>query len=92
MCCCACPLFHDWLTLHRPERAAKVIGQIRDCRGGLDYDPDFATRMQGTGPLARLIVDRFQLSTKRLGFSAAPKLDTGRFRVPERLSGQLSLF
>jgi DNA repair photolyase len=86
------PLFHDWLALHRPERAAKVIGQLRDCRGGRDYDSDFATRMQGTGPLARLIADRFRISARRLGFLPAPELDVGRFRVPARLSGQLSLF
>jgi DNA repair photolyase len=85
-------LFHDWLELHRPERAAKVIGQIRDCRGGRDYDANFATRMQGTGPLARLIADRFRLSERRLGFLPAPELKTGRFRVPGRLSDQLSLF
>ena len=86
------PLFHDWLAVHRPERAAKVIAQMRDCRGGRDYDPDFGTRMEGTGVLARLIADRFRISSRRLGFLPPPELDAERLRVPGRPSAQLSLF
>jgi DNA repair photolyase len=85
-------LFRDWLRRHRPERAGKVLRQIRDCRGGQDYDPDFATRMQGTGALAQLIADRFRLNARRLGFLPAPELETGIFQVPGAGSGQLTLF
>lgn len=45
------PLFKEWLQLHYPQRADRVMARIREMRGGKDYDADFATRMKGSGGL-----------------------------------------
>jgi len=54
------PLFRQWLELHYPQRAARIMARIHDMRGGKDYDSDFATRMKGSGPWAALIGQRFE--------------------------------
>jgi len=55
-------LFADWLQLHFPERAGKVLGLIRQCRGGKLNDARFGTRFTGTGPIAELLQQRFELA------------------------------
>ena len=47
------PLFKQWLELHYPQRAGRIMARIREMRGGKDYDADFATRMKGSGPVGR---------------------------------------
>ena len=59
------PLFRQWLELHYPQRAARIMARIQDMRGGKDYDSDFATRMKGSGPWAELIGQRFQKASRR---------------------------
>jgi len=86
------PLFREWLAVHYPERAAKVIAIVREIRGGRDNDPDFFTRMKPQGIWADLIRKRFALACKRLGMNAAKlDLDVTRFRRP-RTDSQLDLF
>ncbi|RYF80904.1 MAG: PA0069 family radical SAM protein [Comamonadaceae bacterium] len=76
------PLFRDWLELHYPQRAQRIMGRIHDMRGGRDYDADFATRMKGDGLWADLIRQRFQKATQRLGFNRdRVVLDTSAFRA-----------
>ena len=36
-------LFRDWLAEAYPDRAAKVMGQVRELHGGRDYDPHGAS-------------------------------------------------
>jgi DNA repair photolyase len=86
------PLFKEWLELHYPQRAARVMARIHDMRGGKDYDSDFATRMKGSGPWAGLIGQRFDKAVKRHGFNKERlKLDTTQFRRPGA-QGQGALF
>jgi DNA repair photolyase len=86
------PLFKEWLEVHYPQRAARVMARIHDMRGGKDYDSDFATRMKGVGPWAALIGQRFDKATRRIGFNQVRiELDTTRFRRP-RVEGQGELF
>jgi DNA repair photolyase len=54
------PLFKQWLEVHYPQRADRVMHRIQDMRGGKDYDSDFATRMKGSGTWADLIGQRFR--------------------------------
>ena len=61
------PLFRAWLDAHHPERAGKVMALVRSMRGGRDNDPDWFTRMQGSGPYAALIRTRFNAACKRWG-------------------------
>ena len=85
------PLFRAWLQEHYPDRAAKVMGIIREIRGGRDNDPDFGTRMRGQGVWADLIRTRFIRARKRAGFSDERLiLRTDLFRPPA--GPQLQLF
>ena len=65
------PLFRAWLDEHYPDRAAKVMATIRSLRGGRDNDPDFYSRMRGSGPWADLLSTRFEIATKRYGLPQA---------------------
>ncbi len=86
------PLFQQWLGLHYPQRAARVMARIRDMRGGRDYDADFTTRMKGEGVWAQLIRQRFDKACARLGLDhERVELDTTRFR-PSLLADQQQLF
>ncbi len=86
------PLFRQWLELHYPERAHRIMARVQDMRGGKDYDSDFATRMKGSGPWAELIEQRFLKASRRLGFNQERvNLDTTAFRRPGA-SGQGHLF
>jgi DNA repair photolyase len=66
---------------------------IRQTRGGKDYDPDWATRMKGTGPVADLIATRFKAAVKRYGLEAPRhQQDESQFRVPPEMRKQRDLF
>jgi len=85
------PLFRAWLDAHFPNRAAKVMAIIQQMRGGRDNDPDFGSRMRGTGPWADLIRTRFRLAVKRAGLNQHKwLLDTTSFRPPaDGMQGEL---
>ncbi|OUM00631.1 PA0069 family radical SAM protein [Variovorax sp. JS1663] len=86
------PLFKQWLELHYPQRAGRIMARIREMRGGKDYDADFGTRMTGTGLWAELIRQRFEKATQRIGFNRERiTLDLSAFRPPGA-AGQGSLF
>jgi DNA repair photolyase len=83
------PLFEEWLNVHYPEKAARVMSLMRQCRGGADYDSRFGKRMRGEGVFAELIAQRFDKACQRLGLNdpnqrEARRLDTTAFRPPHR--------
>ncbi|MEP1142287.1 MAG: PA0069 family radical SAM protein [Henriciella sp.] len=76
-------IFHEWLTQHYPDRAAKVINLLRDMRGGKDYDADWFERGTGGGVHAKLIGQRFARTVKRLHLlPQRTPLRTDLFRPP----------
>ena len=86
-------LFLEWLSLHAPNRAGRVLSLLQGMRSGALNDPNFGSRMTGAGPYADLLATRFAQATRRLGLERrAPGLDTARFRPPSRDPAQLSLF
>ena len=86
-------LFREWLEATFPDRAARVMGRVRELHGGRDYDPAFGTRMRGQGLWADLIHRRADLARKRLGLdSGLPPLRCDLFQPPPRAGDQLSLF
>ncbi|WBU59002.1 PA0069 family radical SAM protein [Paracoccus albus] len=87
------PLFRDWLDRHRPDAAAHVMNKVQAMRGGRDNDPRFGSRMRGEGIEAELMMKRFKLARKRLGYAeTTPPLDCSRFGPPPRKGDQLALF
>jgi DNA repair photolyase len=86
-------LFREWLNQHFPDRATRVMGLVRQMRGGRDYDPEWGKRQRGEGPYAKLIADRFARACRRLGLDK-PRLplDHTQFRRPIEAGGQQELF
>lgn len=86
-------LFREWLAQARPDRAARVMSLIRQARGGRDYDPEWGSRMRGTGPLADLLAQRFAAACRRYRLNINRfEPDLAAFSVPARPGDQLSLF
>jgi DNA repair photolyase len=87
------PLFKDWLAAHFPDRAERVMGRVRDMRGGKDYDADFAKRMKGEGLWADMLSQRFHKAARRLGLNARQRgiLDMSGFRSVEKIAIQRRL-
>ncbi len=86
-------LFRRWIETTFPDRAARVMGRVRELHGGKDYDPRFGTRMRGQGLWAELIHRRADLARKRLGLGAGlPPLRCDLFLPPPRAGDQLALF
>jgi DNA repair photolyase len=76
-------LFEQWLAQHFPDRKEKVLGRIRDLRGGRLNDPNFGSRMRGEGPFAKLLKDMFELACRKAGIGGkGPQLSTAAFRRP----------
>lgn len=87
------PLFKEWLAEVTPERAAKVMGRIKDTHGGKDYDSAWGKRMRGEGIWSRLIAQRFEIAAARLGLDAKmPPLRCDLFDRPFAKGDQLALF
>jgi DNA repair photolyase len=85
------PLFREWLGVHYPDRAGKVMGIVQSVREGRDNDPGFFTRMKPLGPWADIFRSRFRISCTRLGLNQAqPVLNCKQFVAP-RSDGQLAL-
>lgn len=86
-------LFREWLAEHFPERAAHVMSLIREMRGGRDNDPNFGSRMRGTGPYAQLLRERFRIACKRLELNTRSRepMNTAMFVPPAPDGPQLRL-
>ena len=91
------PIFQTWLEEHRPGHKDKVLGRIRELRGGALNDPNFGSRMRGDGPLAEQIKTLFTVARRKAGLdgpsAGMPRVNTelcaDAFRVP---TAQMSLF
>ena len=84
------PLFERWLDEHFPDRKEKVLGRIRQMRGGEKvYDARWSVRQTGEGIFAEQIGAMFEVSCRRAGIGARPKLSVASFRRPQE---QLDLF
>ncbi len=86
-------LWRGWLAEHYPDRVSRVMSKLRDMHGGRDYDPNWGTRMTGTGIWAELLQTRFKRAIRALGLAErlAP-LRTDLFAVPPKAGDQLTLF
>ncbi|GAB3898756.1 PA0069 family radical SAM protein [Larkinella knui] len=81
------PLFEDWLRKNYPDRADKVLSQIRECHGGQLNDSRFGTRMSGEGKYAEQIRQFHDIAVKKyMPNQTFPKLDTSRFLRKRQLN------
>jgi DNA repair photolyase len=84
-------LFEQWLSEHKPDRKDKVLNHIRDMRDGKLNDPNFHSRMSGSGPFADQIQSLHELSCRKFGLNKIRlSLSTDSFRRPN--DKQMSLF
>ena len=87
------PIFTEWLERTRPGAADRVLGRVRQARGGKLNVSEFGSRMRGTGALADQVAALFRLCAKTHGLDQRlPPHDTSQFRPPKPTSGQLRLF
>ncbi|EHK65029.1 radical SAM superfamily protein 1 [Achromobacter arsenitoxydans SY8] len=86
-------LFQDWLNAHYPDRAQRVLHRIEDLRNGRRNDPNFGSRMRGTGIWADLLRQRFSVATRKLGLNRTRlALDCSRFQPPALPGASSPLF
>jgi DNA repair photolyase len=84
-------LFEGWLADRYPERRSKVMGRIRQVRGGGVNDSRFGRRMRGAGPYADGVASLFASAIEASGLARrGPELSTAAFRRPGE--AQLGLF
>jgi DNA repair photolyase len=85
-------LFVAWLETHAPLRAKRVLAQLRASRGGRLNDPEFGSRMRGSGAFAELIAKRMRLARRRCGIDDGHlRLRTDLFRRPSADARQMAL-
>jgi DNA repair photolyase len=76
-------VFAEWLKENFPEKLDRILGSVREVRGGKLNVSDFATRMKGEGPYAEHIRQMFHVFRERLGYGARSRgLRTEHFRRP----------
>lgn len=80
-------IFEDWLRKTLPDRADKVLNQIRSAHGGQLGDSRPGTRMRGEGRIAEIITAQFRLARQRFFKNRQmPKLNCGlheQFKSPQ---------
>lgn len=84
-------LFEDWIRKNFPDRADKVLSQIKGSHGGSLSDSRFGTRMSGEGEIAKSISQLFHLMKKKhYAGRKMPRYNLDAFRRTDR--GQMRLF
>lgn len=84
-------IFSDWIHKTMPDRAEKVLNQIKECHGGNLNDSRYGTRMKGEGEIAKQINDLIKLARlKYFKNRTMPKLDCSLHE--QFKDGQLKLF
>ena len=82
--------FVGWLDAHFPDRKEKVLGRIRDIRGGKLNDPAFHRRFRGQGEYANQIRGLFRAAVRKAGLDRKPRpLSTAAFRRGGGVQGDL---
>ncbi|HUH45601.1 MAG TPA: PA0069 family radical SAM protein [Arenibacter sp.] len=84
-------IFEDWIRKTLPDRADKVLNQIKECHGGFLSDNRFGLRNRGEGKLAQQIHEMIHLARRKYFKDRSfPKLNTSLYGQSK--GGQLTLF
>ena len=87
------PLFEEWLEAHYSDRKEKVLNILASMRHGKRNDPDFYSRMKGSGPWAQLLHRRVAIASRKRSMGAAKfALRTDLFQRPDADARQPDLF
>lgn len=84
-------LFVDWLEHHYPLKKSRVLGRIKDVRGGKLNDTRWGLRQLGEGPYADHIATIFSAHKKKFQLNRPITLNDQAFRQLS-CSNQLDLF
>ena len=90
-------IFEEWVQTALPDKAERILNQIRSCHGGKLNESRFGHRQKGQGPVAQQIEQMARLARKRF-FPNPPKTPVNKeafIRFPSGTGGsnpQLSLF
>jgi DNA repair photolyase len=83
-------LFSAWLDQHFPARKEKILGRLREIRGGKLNDSRFGVRMSGEGEWAEMFGKMFRLHKKRFGLGErGPSLSAASFSNGRPKQGSL---
>jgi len=84
-------IFTDWIQKAMPDRAEKVLNQIKACHGGSLNDSRWGERMRGEGEFAQMIKSQMALARKKFfAGKTYPALNHSLFE--QYKGGQWSLF
>lgn len=84
-------IFEDWIRKNFPDRAIKVLNQIKDMHGGNLNDSNYGRRMKGEGKFSEIIRNQFALAKKKyFQVRRMPEIDYSLFRSSQ--NRQLDLF
>ncbi len=85
-------IFIDWTRKNYPDRAEKVLSQIRDCHGGQLSNSRFKRRMRGEGNISESINKLFKINKNRyFKGKSMPVLNTKSF-IRNNNTSQLKLW
>ena len=84
-------VFNNWVEKALPNKAEKIINQIKECHGGNLNDSEFGRRMRGEGVFAEQISKTMKLAKRKYFYGKKmPSLNCDLHA--EFKTGQLSLF
>ncbi len=84
-------IFEDWVQRAFPDRAAKILNQIKALHGGTLNDSQWGRRMRGEGPYAKIIAEQFKVARQKY-FPDPPVFEFNRSLYQQLKKPQLSLF
>ena len=84
-------IFSDWIRKAMPDRAEKVLSQIKACHGGNLNDSRFGERMRGDGEFAQMIENQISLARRKF-FAGREMPPLNRSLFAQYKSGQFNLF
>jgi DNA repair photolyase len=85
-------IFSKWLDDHFPDRKDKVLHKVRALRDGKLNDPNFITRMKGSGIFADQISQMFHIACRKAGLKDdRTPLSTEHFRRPGGLQMEMRI-
>lgn len=83
-------IFTDWIYKAFPEKADKVLNQIKECHGGTLNESRWGVRMSGEGKIAESIHQLFKMARNKYIRPSSFEYNFNAFCRPPR--GQLDLF